>query len=68
MSSIQTLYDVLFAVVFLIGISAALALTATAAGAVHQRQQLRTAMARSARMAPLQQQASNQDARELNLR
>jgi hypothetical protein len=68
MSSIQTLYDVLFAVVFMVGISAALALAATAAGAMHEREQLRMVTAASAGTAPAQQPVSTEDTRELNLR
>jgi hypothetical protein len=44
MSSIQTFYEVLFAVVLMVGISAGLALALAAAGAMHDRQQLRAGM------------------------
>jgi hypothetical protein len=47
MTSTQTLYDVLFAVVLMVGIAAALALAATAAGAIFERAQVRAAKASS---------------------
>jgi hypothetical protein len=65
MSSNQTLYDVLFALVFMVGISASLALAATVAGAMFQRRQARTAAA-SHGMVPVI--PTTEDARELTLR
>jgi hypothetical protein len=67
MSSIQTLYDVLFAVVLMVGISAALALAFVAAGAMHGRQQVRTAEAATG-LVPAQQPARTDESRELTLR
>lgn len=47
MTSTQTLYDVLFAVVLMVGIAAALAFATMAAGAMFERAQLRAANAGS---------------------
>jgi hypothetical protein len=65
MSSIQTFYDVLFALVLMAGISAGLALAFVAAGAMHERQQARSGVAGSPVLAEL---ARNEDARELTRR
>lgn len=65
MSSNQTLYDVLFALVFMVGISALVALAATAAGAMFQRRQLRAA---GSVPGTVPADPTIEDARELTLR
>jgi hypothetical protein len=49
MISIQTLYDVLLAVAVTVGIAVALAIVFSAAGALYQRDEARTTMARAAK-------------------
>jgi hypothetical protein len=65
MSSIQTFYDVLFALVLMVGISAGLALAFVASGAMHERQQARSGVAGPP---VLPESARSEDARELSLR
>jgi hypothetical protein len=64
MSSTQTLYDVIFAVVFMVGIAAVMALAYTAAGAMFARADVRAAKSGSGIGAAAQPSEAEQ-AREL---
>ena len=69
MTSIQTFYDVLFAVVLMVGIAAGLALALVAAGAMHERQQVRGSTVGAPAPAQRQTQPTRtEDSRELTLR
>jgi hypothetical protein len=64
MSSTQTLYDVIFAVVLMVGIAAVMALAYTAAGAMFARAEVRGAKS-GPELATTAQPSRTDEAREL---